>query len=185
MNKRVRQKYAHDLMKLHHNMFFFSLQDIHRKRMEKDLMELQTLIEVHFESRKKEEEELINLTERIVRKTRSNAQSCGSASAPLRRDALLCRRSAGPSEQSSTGSAAREKKSDRSALRYVHARVTSRGQWMSLLLPIDARTSSSLRLRRMRRPVRRRRRPRGEQRMTLRRRKPSPASTLEATCRSW
>lgn len=34
--------------------------------MEKDLMELQTLIEVHFESRKKEEEELINLTDRIV-----------------------------------------------------------------------------------------------------------------------
>lgn len=43
------------------------LQDIHRKRMEKDLMELQTLIEVHFESRKKEEEELISLKERIVR----------------------------------------------------------------------------------------------------------------------
>lgn len=43
------------------------LQDIHRKRMEKDLMELQTLIEVHFESRKKEEEELIYLKERIVR----------------------------------------------------------------------------------------------------------------------
>lgn len=42
------------------------LQDIHRKRMEKDLTELQTLIEVHFESRKKEEEELINLTDRIV-----------------------------------------------------------------------------------------------------------------------
>lgn len=42
------------------------MQDIHRKRMEKDLMELQTLIEVHFESRKKEEEELINLKDRIV-----------------------------------------------------------------------------------------------------------------------
>lgn len=41
-------------------------QDIHRKRMEKDLMELQTLIEVHFDSRKKEEEELIHLKERIV-----------------------------------------------------------------------------------------------------------------------
>lgn len=35
--------------------------------MEKDLMELQTLIEAHFESRKKEEEEIINLKERIVR----------------------------------------------------------------------------------------------------------------------
>lgn len=41
-------------------------QDIHRKRMEKDLNELQTLIEAHFESRKKEEEELISLTDRIV-----------------------------------------------------------------------------------------------------------------------
>lgn len=34
--------------------------------MEKDLTELQTLIEVHFEKRKKEEEELIGLTQRIV-----------------------------------------------------------------------------------------------------------------------
>lgn len=41
-------------------------QDIHRKRMEKDLNELQTLIEAHFESRKKEEEELISLKDRIV-----------------------------------------------------------------------------------------------------------------------
>uniref|UniRef100_A0A8C1KFU5 Troponin T type 2b (cardiac) n=1 Tax=Cyprinus carpio TaxID=7962 RepID=A0A8C1KFU5_CYPCA len=40
--------------------------DIHRKRMEKDLTELQTLIEAHFESRKKEEEEMINLTQRIT-----------------------------------------------------------------------------------------------------------------------
>lgn len=35
--------------------------------MEKDLTELQTLIEAHFEGRKKEEEELISLTQRIVR----------------------------------------------------------------------------------------------------------------------
>lgn len=42
------------------------LQDIHRKRMEKDLNELQTLIEAHFENRKKEEEELISLKDRIV-----------------------------------------------------------------------------------------------------------------------
>lgn len=34
--------------------------------MEKDLTELQTLIEAHFEKRKKEEEELLNLTDRIV-----------------------------------------------------------------------------------------------------------------------
>lgn len=34
--------------------------------MEKDLTELQTLIEAHFEKRKKEEEELLSLTNRIV-----------------------------------------------------------------------------------------------------------------------
>lgn len=34
--------------------------------MEKDLLELQTLIDVHFEQRKKEEEELIGLKDRIV-----------------------------------------------------------------------------------------------------------------------
>ncbi len=45
---------------------FLPFQDIHRKRMEKDLTELQTLIEAHFEKRKKEEEELLSLTERIV-----------------------------------------------------------------------------------------------------------------------
>uniref|UniRef100_A0A8C2ZIN1 Troponin T type 2a (cardiac) n=1 Tax=Cyclopterus lumpus TaxID=8103 RepID=A0A8C2ZIN1_CYCLU len=39
--------------------------DIHRKRMEKDLMELQTLIVVHFESRKKEEDDIIHLKDRI------------------------------------------------------------------------------------------------------------------------
>lgn len=47
-------------------------QDIHRKRMEKDLNELQTLIEAHFESRKKEEEELISLKDRIVSEQCSN-----------------------------------------------------------------------------------------------------------------
>lgn len=38
--------------------------------MEKDLNELQTLIEAHFESRKKEEEELISLKDRIVSEQR-------------------------------------------------------------------------------------------------------------------
>lgn len=42
-------------------------QDIHRKRQEKDLSELQSLIEAHFIQRKKEEEELIALVNRIVR----------------------------------------------------------------------------------------------------------------------
>ncbi|KTG00544.1 hypothetical protein cypCar_00015302, partial [Cyprinus carpio] len=44
--------------------------DIHRKRMEKDFLELQTLIDVHFEQRKKEEEELIGLKERIEERQR-------------------------------------------------------------------------------------------------------------------
>ncbi|KAK1796397.1 hypothetical protein P4O66_009446 [Electrophorus voltai] len=49
-------------------------QDIHRKRMEKDLTELQSLIEAHFESRKKEEEELIALTSRIEKRRSERAE---------------------------------------------------------------------------------------------------------------
>ncbi|KAF7669915.1 hypothetical protein LDENG_00110590 [Lucifuga dentata] len=48
--------------------------DIHRKRMEKDLTELQTLIEAHFEKRKKEEEELTNLTDRIEKRRSERAE---------------------------------------------------------------------------------------------------------------
>uniref|UniRef100_A0A3Q3LWL9 Troponin T, slow skeletal muscle n=1 Tax=Mastacembelus armatus TaxID=205130 RepID=A0A3Q3LWL9_9TELE len=48
--------------------------DIHRKRMEKDLLELQTLIDVHFEQRKKEEEELIGLKERIESRRAERAE---------------------------------------------------------------------------------------------------------------
>ncbi|XP_040280099.1 troponin T, cardiac muscle isoform X2 [Bufo bufo] len=48
--------------------------DIHRKRMEKDLTELQTLIEAHFESRKKEEEELLSLTERMEKRRAERAE---------------------------------------------------------------------------------------------------------------
>ncbi|XP_076870019.1 troponin T, cardiac muscle [Brachyhypopomus gauderio] len=48
--------------------------DIHRKRMEKDLTELQSLIETHFESRKKEEEELLALTSRIEKRRSERAE---------------------------------------------------------------------------------------------------------------
>ncbi|KAJ3608004.1 hypothetical protein NHX12_025055 [Muraenolepis orangiensis] len=41
--------------------------DIHRKRMEKDLLELHTLIEVHFHQRRTEEAEIIALKDRIQR----------------------------------------------------------------------------------------------------------------------
>ncbi|XP_051852724.1 troponin T, cardiac muscle [Antechinus flavipes] len=46
----------------------------HRKRMEKDLNELQTLIEAHFENRKKEEEELISLKDRIENRRAERAE---------------------------------------------------------------------------------------------------------------
>eukprot|EP00069_Balaena_mysticetus_P003462 bmy_16797T0 len=42
--------------------------------MEKDLLELQTLIDVHFEQRKKEEEELVALKERIERRRAERAE---------------------------------------------------------------------------------------------------------------
>uniref|UniRef100_A0A8C3AUX0 Troponin T2e, cardiac n=1 Tax=Cyclopterus lumpus TaxID=8103 RepID=A0A8C3AUX0_CYCLU len=42
------------------------LQDIHRKRQEKDLTELQSLIEAHFIQRKNDEAELVALVTRIV-----------------------------------------------------------------------------------------------------------------------
>uniref|UniRef100_A0A663ENU9 Troponin T2, cardiac type n=2 Tax=Accipitrinae TaxID=8955 RepID=A0A663ENU9_AQUCH len=48
--------------------------DIHRKRMEKDLNELQALIEAHFESRKKEEEELMSLKDRIEQRRAERAE---------------------------------------------------------------------------------------------------------------
>lgn len=48
--------------------------DIHRKRMEKDLLELQTLIEAHFEQRKKDEEELLGLKDRIERRRSERAE---------------------------------------------------------------------------------------------------------------
>ncbi|TSM36110.1 Troponin T, cardiac muscle [Bagarius yarrelli] len=48
--------------------------DIHRKRMEKDLTELQSLIESHFESRKKEEEELLALSSRMENRRTERAE---------------------------------------------------------------------------------------------------------------
>ncbi|XP_030262360.1 troponin T, slow skeletal muscle isoform X2 [Sparus aurata] len=48
--------------------------DIHRKRMEKDLLELHTLIDVHFEQRKRDEEELISLKDRIERRRSERAE---------------------------------------------------------------------------------------------------------------
>uniref|UniRef100_A0A3Q3N4B7 Troponin T2c, cardiac n=1 Tax=Labrus bergylta TaxID=56723 RepID=A0A3Q3N4B7_9LABR len=48
--------------------------DLHRKRVEKDFNDLQSLIEVHFSSRQKEEEELIALRNRIERRRADRAE---------------------------------------------------------------------------------------------------------------
>ncbi|XP_077316855.1 troponin T, fast skeletal muscle isoform X2 [Lithobates pipiens] len=47
--------------------------DIQKKRQNKDLIELQSLIDQHFEARKKEEEELIGLKERIEKRRTERA----------------------------------------------------------------------------------------------------------------
>ncbi|XP_026773928.1 troponin T2d, cardiac [Pangasianodon hypophthalmus] len=48
--------------------------DIHRKRQEKDLAELQALIEAHFIQRKKEEEDLVALVNRIEKRRAERAE---------------------------------------------------------------------------------------------------------------
>uniref|UniRef100_A0A8D2IX17 Troponin T3, fast skeletal type n=1 Tax=Varanus komodoensis TaxID=61221 RepID=A0A8D2IX17_VARKO len=48
--------------------------DIQKKRQNKDLIELQALIDSHFESRKKEEEELMALKERIEKRRAERAE---------------------------------------------------------------------------------------------------------------
>uniref|UniRef100_A0AAY4CSB5 Troponin T2c, cardiac n=1 Tax=Denticeps clupeoides TaxID=299321 RepID=A0AAY4CSB5_9TELE len=48
--------------------------DLHRKRMEKDIGELQSLIELHFSSRQKEEDELVALRSRIERRRADRAE---------------------------------------------------------------------------------------------------------------
>lgn len=48
--------------------------DLHRKRAEKDFNELQSLIELHFSTRQKEEDELIALKNRIERRRADRAE---------------------------------------------------------------------------------------------------------------
>ncbi|XP_056132655.1 troponin T, cardiac muscle isoforms-like [Lampris incognitus] len=48
--------------------------DIHRKRQEKDLAELHSLIEAHFIQRKKDEEDLITLVNRIEKRRAERAE---------------------------------------------------------------------------------------------------------------
>ncbi|TRY58934.1 hypothetical protein DNTS_013431 [Danionella cerebrum] len=48
--------------------------DLHRKRVEKDVNELQSLIELHFTTRQKEEDELVALKNRIERRRADRAE---------------------------------------------------------------------------------------------------------------
>ncbi|KAM9846020.1 troponin T2c, cardiac [Aulostomus maculatus] len=48
--------------------------DLHRKRVEKDFNDLQSLIELHFTNRQKEEEELVALRNRIERRRSDRAE---------------------------------------------------------------------------------------------------------------
>ncbi|XP_026858033.1 troponin T2c, cardiac isoform X4 [Electrophorus electricus] len=48
--------------------------DLHRKRVEKDYNELQSLIEMHFSTRQKEEEDLVALKQRIERRRADRAE---------------------------------------------------------------------------------------------------------------
>ena len=50
------------------------LEDIHRKRMEKDMLELEALINAHFEQRRKDEEELEELRIRIESRKQERAE---------------------------------------------------------------------------------------------------------------
>ncbi|XP_063073466.1 troponin T, cardiac muscle isoforms-like isoform X2 [Engraulis encrasicolus] len=64
--------------------------DIHRKRQEKDMQELQALIEAHFLQRKKDEEELIALVSRIEkRRTERSEQQRVRAEKEKERQARL------------------------------------------------------------------------------------------------
>ena len=50
------------------------LEDFQRKRMEKDLMELETLVMAHFEQRRKDEQELEELRLRIEGRKQERAE---------------------------------------------------------------------------------------------------------------
>lgn len=105
-------------------MFGFLTQDIYRKRQEKDLAELQSLIEAHFVQRKKEEEELIALVNRIVSWLQSSQSVCTQLKFTVTARTFVflgcCffRRSVVLREPSSKGSGRREKRRDRTDLRY-------------------------------------------------------------------
>lgn len=50
------------------------MEELNRKKIEKDLTELQQLINRHFEERKKEEQDLSNLRDRIEKRKKMRAE---------------------------------------------------------------------------------------------------------------
>lgn len=150
-----------------------SLQDIHRKRMEKDLMELQTLIEVHFESRKKEEEELIHLKERIVRPSGCSCSNTGtvfrtSSSRPVNASSVVQEnRRAERAEQQRIRSE-REKERQKRLEVQAHSSYCPK----CILLKHNNKAALNLLKFRMRELVKKRRKPKGEPKMMQRKRKP-------------
>lgn len=118
-----------------------SKQDIQKKRQNKDLIELQALIDAHFEQRKKEEEEILALKARIVSgpffsnmvlKEYGSLWWCGGVTAPPL-SVCSCRRSVGPRGPSSRGSVLRRKKSARRDVRSVSGNRTSS---FALIVPL-------------------------------------------------
>jgi len=116
------------------------LQDIHRKRQEKDLTELQSLIEAHFIQRKNDEAELAALVTRIVRlpgkcaktlKLRNTQQATCVC-------VCVCRRSVVPRGPSSRGSTLRRRRRGRLVLRWV-----SSGHLLNCSLRRDPAPTSS------------------------------------------
>uniref|UniRef100_A0A8C8SJR8 Troponin T3, fast skeletal type n=1 Tax=Pelusios castaneus TaxID=367368 RepID=A0A8C8SJR8_9SAUR len=65
---RTQKEGAASVLDCYCNNALLLLQDIQKKRQNKDLIELQALIDNHFEGRKKEEEELLALKDRIEKR---------------------------------------------------------------------------------------------------------------------
>uniref|UniRef100_A0A671QW13 Troponin T, fast skeletal muscle isoforms-like n=1 Tax=Sinocyclocheilus anshuiensis TaxID=1608454 RepID=A0A671QW13_9TELE len=61
-------------MRRQHCFSLVSTQDIQKKRLNKDTLELQGLIDTHFEQRKKEEQELMALKERMEKRRAERAE---------------------------------------------------------------------------------------------------------------
>lgn len=149
-------------------------------------MELQTLIEVHFESRKKEEEELIQLKERIVRLL---GYRCSNMGRVCQTPSSGCVNTRSVEQENRRAERAEQQRirSEREKGRQKRLEVRARSSYgPKCIFRINIAEKNLLFIKsRMRELVRKRRKPRGEPKMMPKKRKPSQASILEGTCRSW